>query len=210
MLLSQLKARKFLVLMMLVLITLSGCKTTEEKRYDEMKESGKSPADIYVRLAEAYYQTGVLDVALEKSLKAVEVDDNYAPAHAMLALVYQRVGDNGAASEHFSKAMKLSPNDPSVVYSYGVYLCEQGQYQNADREFSKSANNPLNSTPWIPLTYAGFCFERAKQLQSARERFERALNLNPDYPRALEGAAQVERRLGNKTKARAYERKLRK
>lgn len=197
-----------LIVLLLSLAILAGCQSTVERKENAAGMEARSPAEIYVRLAEAYYQSNVLDVALDKSLKAVDVDDEYAPAHAMLALVYRRIGDTAAANKHFAIAKKLAPNDPQVINTYGIFICEQGNVSGADAEFLKSAGLPLNSTPWVPLTNSGICFEQAGQLKSARERLNQALAKNPEFGRALSAAARVERRLGNHSKAKAYERKL--
>lgn len=55
---------------------------------------------------------GKLEEAVAKLNEALEIDPNYALAHAGLAVALQRMGKHAEAIEHAQKTCELAPDDP--------------------------------------------------------------------------------------------------
>ncbi len=162
---------------------LAGCTSSESRdRNSLVKPEGAT--GTYTELAKGYLARGNTSAAFENAEKAVKADDSNAEAHTIMGLLLQQAGDSKNAAKHYVRAKKLAPYDPYVSNAYGAYLCSNGLYGEADKEFLAAASSPLNTSPWVALTNAGLCFERSGQYSLARQRIQSALNLKSDFPQA--------------------------
>jgi type IV pilus assembly protein PilF len=164
----------------------------------------ESPADLYVQLAVGYLQNGQTATALRKVRHGLELDPNNARAHNVIALIYQRLGENSLAAEHFAKAIELQPKDPFIRNAYGSFLCGEKRYDEALQQFEGALANPLYGTPEVAMTNAGICARRAGRLDLAEQYLRRALQRDDKFSLALLQMAQLSFDTGNYTSARAY------
>jgi type IV pilus assembly protein PilF len=148
-------------------------------------------ADTYVQLARTYLSRGNTMVAFENAQKAVATDPKSVEGHTIMGLILQSRGDSNNAAKHYVKAKKLAPYDPFVSNAYGTYLCSNGLYGEADREFLTASKSPLNQAPWVALTNAGLCYERNGQYAMARQRLQSALALNSKFSQASEALKRL-------------------
>jgi Tfp pilus assembly protein PilF len=95
------------------------------------------------------------------ALKAVELDDNLAEAHAALAAVWTWHDWNLAAAEtEFRRAVSLNPNYPDAYASYSLYLTIVGRPKEAMQAIDRAlALDPFNalfrSLYAVDLVFAG-------------------------------------------------------
>ncbi|HEX7313872.1 MAG TPA: tetratricopeptide repeat protein [Pyrinomonadaceae bacterium] len=148
----------------------------------------------YAGLADAYsvlgnYRYGSLPSdecmrrARASALKAVEVDEELAEAHASLALVkaYQDRDAEGAEAE-FRRAIELNPSYPTAHHWYSDFLAMLGRMDEALAEASRAAElDPLS--PIIATTVGERLFF-ARDYERAAERLRRTLELDPDFIQA--------------------------
>lgn len=127
-----------------------------------------------------------LDVALEKYLKAVELDSHYALAYARLAQAYVHLyslrGNPGAlelARGNCERAMTL---DPSLVEAYvakAVLLEQTGDEEGALDQFSKAiALDPSNAETLVNLALV---YVRLNRFADAEETYSRVLKERPNW-----------------------------
>ena len=94
-------------------------------------------ADAYFRLSNVHFlPREVLPKAKEAALRAVEIDDNLAEAHASLALVsvyYDH--DWSRAEKEFRRALELDPYLISAHQRYGSYLTFMGRFEESIRHY---------------------------------------------------------------------------
>ncbi len=76
-------------------LLLSGCATSTPKT--EGSEFTRSRADNYVQLGIEYAQQGNYETAFTKLQEALEIEPDFANAHHVIALVYNRIGDKQQA-----------------------------------------------------------------------------------------------------------------
>lgn len=164
----------------------------------------ESPADLYVAIAAEYFRQGRLDAALMRSKKALDLDDDSASAHYMIALLYQRMGEYKLAETHFSEAARLEPKNPDIRNALGTFYCSQKRYKEADQQFTKALENPLYNTPWVALTNSGICARQAGDRSKAESYFNRAINANPRFGPALQEMADLNYQRGDYKTARTY------
>ncbi len=94
-------------------------------------------ADAYFRLSNVHFPPReVLPKAKEAALRALEIDENLAEAHASLGLVkvYYDHDWNGAETE-FRKALRLNPDLVSAHQRFGSYLTFMGRFEESIRHY---------------------------------------------------------------------------
>jgi type IV pilus assembly protein PilF len=165
---------------------------------------GPSPADVYVDLSGAYLIEGRLTEAFMNAKKAVIVDPRSSNAHYILALVYQRLGEQDSADASYQKAISLDPRNPAALNAYGLFLCERKDFDGADNYFRRALTNPLYGTPWIASHNAGSCAEMSGDLESAERDFRAALQANPRFAPSLLSMAAISYRTGYYLSSRGY------
>lgn len=151
-------------------------------------------ARINTELGAGYLRSGQLDAALEKLMRAVVQDEDYAPAHAALALTYQQLGNPDEAKTHFRRAYRLNSDDPAILNNYGSFLCGQGDSKKGEEYLLKAARTSGNAEAAGAWTNAGICALRRETVadrKTAEGYFREALKLNAAYPEALAQMAQL-------------------
>jgi type IV pilus assembly protein PilF len=162
----------------------------------------RNRAKLHTELASLYYSRGSMAVALEELRTALAADDDYAPAHGMLGVVYQELRENELAEKSFQRALELAPSDPDINHNYGWYLCQTKRGQKGIKYFMRAVSNPLYTTPWRSYSAAGECAMQMNDLKEAEHYFDRALKLAPNDPPALLHLGQIRYRQGSLDEAR--------
>ncbi|HEY8587104.1 MAG TPA: type IV pilus biogenesis/stability protein PilW [Rhodanobacter sp.] len=181
------------VLLFSLLLPLAGCVTTQTNSSalgKNMPQTSKADqaqdaARIHTELAQRYLTAGDLQTALEKLTKALQFDPNYAPAHTVIAVVYERINKPAEAEQHYRKAVALSPASGATNNNLGVFLCHTGKIAEANSYFVKAVADPFYKTPDVALTNAGVCKLRAHDVAGAIASFRDAVARNPQNGEAL-------------------------
>ena len=174
-------------------LVLAGCVTTRTDSNSlgrDMPQS--SPADraedaarIHTELGQRYMASGDLQTSLEKLTKALQFDDNYAPAHTVIAVLYERINKPAEAEQHYRKAVALEPGKGAPNNNLGVFLCQTGRTAEANQYFQKAIADPFYQTPDVALTNAGMCLLRENNVAGAEANFRDAIARNPKNAEAL-------------------------
>jgi len=112
-------------------------------------------------------------------------------AHHYIAEVYQQTGEYDLAGEHFERAIKLDPKDPLLQNNYGVFLCDQKRYKEAEQRFLKIASLQSYKRPDEAYENAGLCALRIPDPVKAEKYFRRALQINSKLPNSLYQMSQL-------------------
>lgn len=147
-------------------------------------EDSSAAAAANLQLGSAYLQQGNLPIAKEKLERAVRQAPRDPAVHGLLAMLYQRLGDDKRAEGEYRSALSLAPNDPEQLNNYAVFLCGSGRVDEGVKRFQDAARNRLYSTPWAAYTNAGVCLRGAKRDAEAEPLFRQALQVRPDYTEA--------------------------
>ena len=123
---------------------LKGFLTSDEKEIIRPQKTVIEAYEFFLKGLELYHQ---LDVWESKIMfeKAIEIDPDYAPAHASLSDLHAQIyewhgGDNTdlvLAETHSVKALSLSPNMAESHSSYGFVLSLQKKHDEAEKEFTE-------------------------------------------------------------------------
>jgi type IV pilus assembly protein PilF len=150
----------------------------------ERAANSSAAAAANLQLGAAYLQQGNLQLAKEKLERAASQAPRDSQVRGLLAMLYQRMGDNPRAEAAFREALQVAPKDPDLLNNYAVYLCNHGKVDEGVARFEQAAANPLYRTPWAAFANAGVCLRGAGRSPEARKRFERATQSRPDYAEA--------------------------
>jgi type IV pilus assembly protein PilF len=191
-----------------VVVLLAACTGSVVRDDDAAGDLGhaaeESPGDLYVKLAVEYLKEGQTETALRKVNKALEEDPDNAQAHSVIALIYQRLGQEQLAEKHFRTAVSLKPKDPYVLNAYASYLCDRRKFSAAETQYKKALANPLYPSPWVAMTNMGTCAKRSGNRSKAETHFRQALNANPSFGPALAAMADLDYSRGSYKSAQTY------
>jgi type IV pilus assembly protein PilF len=165
-------------------------------------------ARIRLELAVGYYQNGQFSIALDELRNALQTDPNYPDAIGVLALVYMELNERSLAEENFQKALHLAPNDSELNNNYGWFLCQNGREAQSIGYFQAAMRNPLYQTPAKPLTNAGVCSIRMRDLAAAESFLTRAFEIDPSSAVTMFNLADVYLRKGQYQRAWFYANRL--
>jgi DNA-binding winged helix-turn-helix (wHTH) protein/tetratricopeptide (TPR) repeat protein len=138
-------------------------------------------ADAYFRLSNVHFPPhSVLPKAKEAALRAVEIDENLAEAHASLALISVYYDHDWIRAEReFRKALELDPYLISAHQRYGSYLTFMGRFEESIMHyetaleidpFSLQVNMNLATTYYLRCEY-----------DRAVNHLKKTIELEPNY-----------------------------
>jgi serine/threonine protein kinase/Tfp pilus assembly protein PilF len=146
----------------------------------------------YVGLADVYGVLSYFSVispkeafekAKEATLKALQLDNNFAEAHASLAVIKHAYDWDWHASEsEFKHAIKLNPHYANTYYKIGWCLIINGRTDEAI-EFAKRAHE-LDPLSTVIATRIGTFLYFARKYDQAIEQCQKVLESEPQYVQA--------------------------
>ena len=157
--------------------------------FKKAKDEDPSYALAYAGLADCYTQLGdygylpptqARSEAKKAALRAIEIDDTVAEAHASLAyltLLYD--WDWSAAEREFSRAIELNPSYATAHQWCAEYLTAMGRMEEAIEEIKRAQT--LDPLSLIVNTIVGWVFYRARRFDQALEQCRKALELDPKF-----------------------------
>ena len=172
------------VIMLFSLLMLAGCAGQQVSDVDRQSDREKA-AETNTALGMEYMNREQYEVALGKLKKALRADPDYAPAHTVTAVLYERLGEDALAGKHYQKAYDSAPTNGDVNNNLAVYLCKNGQNKKAMQHFDRALDDPFYSSPPVALTNAGSCALDNDDPVTADDYLRKALKIDPDFPDAL-------------------------
>lgn len=159
---------------------------------------------IHTELGVAYLQRNQLDIAQQELEKAMAIDSGDVNANNAMALLQSRLKRYEDADKYFRRAVSARPGSPEAHNNYGVFLCEQGRIDAAEKQFKLAVADPLYKTPDLANLNAGLCLMKKPVPQEAAVYFKAALEANPKLAPALMQMAKISFDSGNTLSARGY------
>ena len=156
--------------------------------FNQAIEIDPTYALAYSGLAESYYGLSSAHVPAKEAMpkaraaavRALEMDDALAEAHASLGLVkvFYEWDWTGAETE-YRRAIELNPGYASAHHWYGWYLALMGRLDQATVEMKRAQElDPLSLEITADL---GLSFFFARKYDGAIEQFQKALDMDPNF-----------------------------
>ena len=188
----------------IVLLAGCGAGATGGVKREDAATKRQEAARVHTDLGHQYLNQGKLELALEKLNKALSFDPDYADAHTVIAVLYEKIGDTAKAEEHYRRAAQLKPKGGSELNNYAAFLCKLGRYDEAQGYFQLALTDPFYKTPAVALVNSGTCLLKAGKRDEAEKALRRAVLIQPDDPEALIQLAQTLYEKGDYFNARAF------
>ncbi len=146
----------------------------------------------YAGMAESYAITNLYSVnqikdadpkAREAAVKALAIDDSLAEAHTALAYIKEQYDwDFAGAEREFKRALELNPNYATAHHWYSEYLAMMGRTEESIYHIRQAQR--LDPTSLIINTQAGFPYICARRYDEAMREYQKALEMDPNFPTA--------------------------
>ena len=194
-----------LVLTLSLFIT--GCVT--ERTYtgtdipvSERKLDKVAAARERMQLGLTYLNRGNSEQAKYNLDKALEYAPELEDVHIALAYYYQTVGDLVRTEESYMNAISTKDASGDSMNNFGVFLCQQKQYNKAEKMFLAAIEMPKYTRTASSYENLGLCSREARQAEKARQYFQMALKYDPRRSVSLLELAELEAELGDYIQAR--------
>ena len=184
-------------------LVLGGCISTTSGPPKSEPDQAEA-ADLLYQLGARYYRNGQYELARDRLLMAIEKDPRNAIAHSTLALTYEQLDNLRLATESYETALRIAPQDFSVLNTYAVFLCRYGKFDDAQKYFDRAINIRENDDAEITLTNAGICMMEKPDPVQAEKYFRAALDYKAGYGDALIRLCDLKYKGGEYLSARAF------
>ena len=118
-----------------------------------------------------------------------------AEAYTYLGWAYRYQGKLDEAIAECKKAIQIDPEFGNPYNDIGAYLIEKGKYDEALRWLERALHTRRYESYHFPHYNLGRAYMAKELYGKARQHFQEALKILPDYAPAKEGLEQIRRKL---------------
>lgn len=125
----------------------------------------------------------VMPQAKAAALKALELDDTLAEAHASLGSIRMRYDlDWSSAENEYKRAIELNPTDARMHQWYASLLSARGRHDEAIAEIERAKE--LDPVSVVISSVSGMFLFHARRYDEAIDAFSKTLEMDPSYGHA--------------------------
>ena len=163
--------------LVLVGALLGSCVTTTTGGFN-VETSNEDALDNYIQLTVAYFDTDDMPNARRNLANALEIDDRNSEAYNVLALIFQREGDQQLALENFRRSIRLDRANSRARNNYAALLFATGDYETAFDELETVTEHTMYDGRAVAFENLGRSALKLGRVSDAEAAFQRALQLN--------------------------------
>ena len=110
--------------------------------------------------------------------KAIQMKSDYAPAHYLIAVAHDQLGNQAEAIRKLEEAKMAASGDTGLAFQLGVLYYRQNEFEKSRAEFerTKILNNAYSNARYM----LGLVYDRLGRRQDAIAEFAAVAALNPD------------------------------
>lgn len=141
---------------------------------------------VYILVAQTLAQkkekedtrTENLNLAIQSLNRAIELKQDYTPAHYLLAVAYDQKGEVDRAILKLEETKTLVPQDVNLAFQLGLLYWRKEETEKARKEFERVLTlSPDYSNARYML---GLVYDKKGEKEKAKEEFEKVFQLNPE------------------------------
>lgn len=148
-------------------------------------DSSEFIPNVYLYLAKTHMIFSEYDEALASVKKSIEHSDNIPEQYKIEAEIYYYKEMYYHAGESIRKAVKMNPTIIEWRHLQIRILLMLGELSKAELNLEETVDNTHSSAEL--LTLLGHSYLKGEKIDSARNYFEKALKINPEYKEAMNG-----------------------
>lgn len=141
-----------------------------------------------------YQMEGEYDLAVDLYQQSIEVYPT-AEAYTFLGWTYHFQGKTDQAIDECKKAIQLDPEFGNPYNDIGAYLIEKGQYDEAITWLQRAIQAKRYQSYHYPYYNLGRVYLAKEMLNRARECFEQALTIAPNYQLARDALTALRKQV---------------
>lgn len=157
-----------------------------------MRAAPQNRARDLFEKAQRAQMKGELDRAVELYKTSLEIHPT-AQAHTYLGWTYHEQGNAEAAIAECKRAIAIDPGFGNPYNDIGAYLIALGRYDEAIPWLEGAISAPHYGPRHYPHFNMGRAYFAKNMLKRARECFQRALDIEPDYDLARQAVDSLRR-----------------
>ena len=169
-----------------MLMVLNGCTSQIYGQNFDLEKASKTR----VSLGLTYLKNGNFRQAKFNLDKALNFAPRSADANFAMAYYYQSVSELKLAEKAYQFAMKLEPKNANIANSYGVFLCQNGDYEKAEGYFLKAVNTSSYTSSAETYENLALCSQNQGQPEDTIQYLRSAVNHQPRRASSLYLLAQ--------------------
>lgn len=164
--------RRHVWLLFLVVMVAFGCASAKTK---------KEQADKTRSLGEAFLVEGKYPLAFREFEKAKALNPRDPLLYYDYGILYHKRKEFDLAIESYKKAIALKPDFATAINNLGGLYMEQEAWDKAISTLTPISESFIYATPHFPNFLLGQAYYHKKEYAKAVEKFQKALELQPDY-----------------------------
>jgi len=157
-----------------------------------------------VQLGIAYLGQAEHERAKQKLMIAEKQDPHSAMVLDAKAYFLEMTGEIEKAHEYYRKAIKFNPGKGMALNNYGAFLCRQGKYQAAEKQFLLAVQDNQYLSTGEAYENAGLCAIKSQQYVKAEEYLHKAIQKQPKLANSLLSLARLNYDKQNFSAAKQY------
>lgn len=156
--------------------TVTGCSSAEVEQQKLVEK-----ADFHYRLANGYFHSGSVDLAIRELIAALEVAPMHADSRYLYGFILFGRKRYEEATEHFRKALQAKPDFYAARNILGATYIELERYFDAIAVLEVLTREPRYTTPYHAYNNLGLAYLRQGDLKQAEKNFRMAVFVNPKF-----------------------------
>lgn len=172
------------VLLLAAASLLTSCVTVTESRLTK-KASPEKAVENYTQLGLAYLQKGRPDLARQRLQKALEINEDHAPANDAMALLWQSEGEFDLAEEYFRKAIRNDGSFTRARHNLGRLYSQTNEFRKAETELKRASGDRYYNNRVAAFNDLAMNYYRQGKVEPAIAAYADALRIAPYNAEAL-------------------------
>jgi len=196
-----------------VCLLLASCVTQnfdKNKLVIEKNTSNQELVMTRISLGLGYLKMGNTNQAKFNLEKAKKLGPNLVEVHTAFAHYYETVAEPELTIKSYEKALSIKSDDANTLNNYGVFLCRQERFDEAEKKFLQAIIMPSYLLVSESYENLALCQLKSGDFDKAERYLAKAITHSPNSGSALFQMVRLEYSMGNYQKAREYEQKFEK